>query len=99
MHFLGAAVAVPRAQHCCGSLRPCLTSCSVCADLSKVKLMRFDDPVLGPRRVPLLGKEEAGKTPILEQATFHIDLAQRHVCVTENGLTRDIGDTIVYLVH
>lgn len=61
--------------------------------------MRFDDPVLGPRRVPVLGKEEAGKTPILEQAIFHIDLAQRHVCVTENGLTRDIGDTIVYLVH
>ncbi|KAF2984248.1 hypothetical protein EK904_006871 [Melospiza melodia maxima] len=68
-------------------------------DLSKVKLMRFDDPVLGPRRVPVLGKEEAGKSPILEQAIFHIDLAQRHVCVTENGLTRDIGDTIVYLVH
>lgn len=79
---------------CCG-----LTSCSLCADLSKVKLMRFDDPVLGPRRVPVLGKEEAGKTPILEQAIFHIDLAQRHICVTENGLTRDIGDTIVYLVH
>ncbi|KAL9836093.1 leucine--tRNA ligase, cytoplasmic [Geothlypis trichas] len=68
-------------------------------DLSKVKLMRFDDPVLGPRSVPVLGKEEAGKSPILEQAIFHIDLAQRHVCVTENGLTRDIGDTMVYLVH
>ena len=68
-------------------------------DLSKVKLMRFDDPILGPRRVPVLGKEEAEKTAIPEQAVFHINLAERRVCVTESGLTRDIGDTIVYLVH
>uniref|UniRef100_A0A8C1PGY7 Leucine--tRNA ligase, cytoplasmic n=1 Tax=Cyprinus carpio TaxID=7962 RepID=A0A8C1PGY7_CYPCA len=27
-------------------------------DLSKVKLMRFEDPLLGPRRIPVLGKEE-----------------------------------------
>uniref|UniRef100_A0A8C3L6T8 Leucine--tRNA ligase, cytoplasmic n=1 Tax=Chrysolophus pictus TaxID=9089 RepID=A0A8C3L6T8_CHRPC len=68
-------------------------------DLSKVKLMRFDDPILGPRRVPVLGKEEADKTAIPEQAVFHIDLAEKRVCVTESGLMRDIGDTIVYLVH
>lgn len=76
------------------SLAGCCT-----ADLSKVKLMRFDDPILGPRRVPVLGKEEAEKTAIPEQAVFHINLAERRVCVTESGLTRDIGDTIVYLVH
>ncbi|EMP40904.1 Leucyl-tRNA synthetase, cytoplasmic [Chelonia mydas] len=68
-------------------------------ELSKVKLMRFDDPVLGPRRVPVLGKEDAEKTPILEQAVFHLDLAEKRVCITENGLTADIGDTIVYLIH
>lgn len=61
--------------------------------------MRFDDPVLGPRRVPVLGKEEAEKTPILEQAVFHIDLDEKRVRIAENGLTKDIGDTIVYLVH
>lgn len=60
--------------------------------------MRFDDPVLGPRRVPVLGKEEAEKSPILEQAIFHIDLHEKRVRVTENGLTKDIGDTLVYLV-
>lgn len=61
--------------------------------------MRFDDPVLGPRRVPVLGKEEAEKTPILEQAIFHIDLGEHCVRLSENGLMKDIGDTIVYLVH
>ncbi|XP_055972655.1 leucine--tRNA ligase, cytoplasmic isoform X1 [Sorex fumeus] len=67
-------------------------------DLSKVKLMRFDDPLLGPRRVPVLGNEHAEKTPITEHAVFHVDLPSKKVHLTENGLRADIGDTIVYLV-
>ncbi|XP_054573982.1 leucine--tRNA ligase, cytoplasmic isoform X2 [Eptesicus fuscus] len=68
-------------------------------DLSKVKLMRFDDPLLGPRRLPVLGKELTGKTPISEHAVFHVDLMSKNVHLTENGLRADIGDTMVYLVH
>ncbi|CAK6446187.1 unnamed protein product [Pipistrellus nathusii] len=68
-------------------------------DLSKVKLMRFDDPVSGPRRVPVLGKELTGKTPISEHAVFHVDLVSKNVHLTENGLRAHIGDTLVYLVH
>ncbi|XP_037019225.2 leucine--tRNA ligase, cytoplasmic isoform X2 [Artibeus jamaicensis] len=68
-------------------------------DLSKVKLMRFDDPLLGPRRIPVLGKEQTGKTPISEHAVFHIDLMSKKVYLMENGLQEDIGDTVVYLIH
>ncbi|XP_045407078.1 leucine--tRNA ligase, cytoplasmic isoform X1 [Lemur catta] len=68
-------------------------------DLSKVKLMRFDDPVLGPRRVPVLGKEHTEKTPISEHAVFDVDLMSKKIHLTENGLRADIGDTIIYLVH
>lgn len=68
-------------------------------DESRVKLMRFDDPVLGPRRVPVLGKEDVGKTVISEMATFHIDLDSKKICIKDNGLKSDIGDTIAYLVH
>ncbi|XP_077183086.1 leucine--tRNA ligase, cytoplasmic isoform X3 [Paroedura picta] len=68
-------------------------------DLSKVKLMRFDDPLLGPRRVPVFGKEDAEKTPILEQAVFHIDLAGKQVRLSEDGQTTVIGDTLVYVVN
>lgn len=68
-------------------------------DLCKVKLMRFDDPLLGPRRVPVLGKELTGKMPISEHAVFHVDLVSKNVHLTENGLRADIGDTMVYLVH
>uniref|UniRef100_A0A8D0DXC2 Leucine--tRNA ligase, cytoplasmic n=1 Tax=Salvator merianae TaxID=96440 RepID=A0A8D0DXC2_SALMN len=68
-------------------------------DISRVKLMRFDDPLLGPRRVPVHGKEDAEKSPILDQAVFHVDLAAKRVCLTENGRTTDIGDTLVYIVN
>ncbi|KAM5299815.1 leucine--tRNA ligase, cytoplasmic isoform 2-T2 [Ctenodactylus gundi] len=68
-------------------------------DLSKVKLMRFDDPLLGPRRVPVLGKEHTEKTPISEHAVFHVDLMSKKIHLTEKGLQADIGDTIIYLVH
>ncbi|XP_023371390.1 leucine--tRNA ligase, cytoplasmic [Otolemur garnettii] len=68
-------------------------------DLSKVKLMRFDDPLLGPRRVPVLGKEHTEKTPISEHAVFDVDLVSKKVHLTENGLQADIGDTVIYLVH
>lgn len=61
--------------------------------------MRFDDPLLGPRRIPVLGKEQTGKTLISEHAVFHIDLVSKKVYLTENGLREDIGDTVVYLVH
>lgn len=72
---------------------------SSAVDLSKVKLMRFDDPLLGPRRVPVLGREQNEKTLISENAIFHVDLVSKKVHLTENGLRADIGDTIVYLVH
>ncbi|XP_012693255.1 leucine--tRNA ligase, cytoplasmic [Clupea harengus] len=68
-------------------------------DLSKVKLMRYEDPALGPRRVPVMGREEQGKLPVSDKSTFHISLEDKKVHLTDNGLKVDIGDTLVYLVQ
>ena len=68
-------------------------------DLSKVKLMRFDDPLLGPWQVPVLGKEHAEETPISEHAVFHVDPTSKKIHLIENGLRADIGDTMINLVH
>lgn len=67
-------------------------------DLSKVKLMRYEDPVLGPRRIPVLGKEEEGKLPVSNSSVFHISLQESKVHMSDNGLKVDIGDTLIYLV-
>ncbi|PWA23182.1 hypothetical protein CCH79_00002430, partial [Gambusia affinis] len=63
-------------------------------DLSRVKLMRYEDPVLGPRRVPILGQEEQGKLPISSKSVFNINLDEKKVTLADNGLTVDIGDTL-----
>uniref|UniRef100_A0A8C4EB15 leucine--tRNA ligase n=1 Tax=Dicentrarchus labrax TaxID=13489 RepID=A0A8C4EB15_DICLA len=68
-------------------------------DLSRVKLMRYEDPILGPRRVPVLGQEEQGKLPISNKSVFNINLEEKRVTLADNGLTVDIGDTLVYLVQ
>ncbi|XP_032431921.1 leucine--tRNA ligase, cytoplasmic [Xiphophorus hellerii] len=68
-------------------------------DLSRVKLMRYEDPVLGPRRVPILGQEEQGKLPISSKSVFNINLNEKKVTLADNGLTVDIGDTLVYLIQ
>uniref|UniRef100_A0A673AVH9 Leucine--tRNA ligase, cytoplasmic n=1 Tax=Sphaeramia orbicularis TaxID=375764 RepID=A0A673AVH9_9TELE len=68
-------------------------------DLSRVKLMRYEDPVLGPRRVPVLGQEEQGKLPISNKSVFSINLEEKKITLADNGLTVDVGDTLVYLVH
>nr|XP_057943374.1 leucine--tRNA ligase, cytoplasmic isoform X2 [Doryrhamphus excisus] len=67
-------------------------------DLSKVKLMRYEDPLLGPRRVPVLGQEEQGKVLISPQSVFSINLEENKVTVADDGLSMDIGDTLAYLV-
>ncbi|XP_061904759.1 leucine--tRNA ligase, cytoplasmic-like isoform X2 [Entelurus aequoreus] len=67
-------------------------------DLSKVKLMRYEDPLLGPRRVPVLGQEEHGKVLLSPQSVFSINLEAKKVTVVDDGVTVDIGDTLAYLV-
>ncbi|XP_035033966.1 leucine--tRNA ligase, cytoplasmic [Hippoglossus stenolepis] len=68
-------------------------------DLSRVKLMRYEDPLLGPRQVPVLGQEEKGKLPISSKSVFSVNLEEKRVTLADNGLTVDIGDALVYLVH
>ncbi|CAG11718.1 unnamed protein product, partial [Tetraodon nigroviridis] len=67
-------------------------------DLSRVKLMRYEDPVLGPRQVPVLGQEERSKLAISSTSVFSINLEEKRVTLADNGLTVDIGDTLVYLL-
>lgn len=61
--------------------------------------MRYEDPDLGPRKVPVLGQEERDKLAISSTSVFSINLEERKVTLADNGLTVDIGDTMVYLLQ
>lgn len=60
--------------------------------------MRYEDPALGPRRVPVLGHEEQGKVPVSNKSVFSVNLEEKKVTLADNGLTVDVGDSLVYLV-
>lgn len=68
-------------------------------DVSKVKLMRFQDPLMGPRRVPVLGQEEREKLPISTTSVFNVDLQQRRVTLADGaGPPLEVGDTLAYML-
>lgn len=61
--------------------------------------MRFQDPVMGPRRVPVLGQEERDKLPISSTSVFSVDLQQRRVTLADGTAPPlEVGDTLAYLL-
>lgn len=80
------------------SLAPSLPP-SLPPDLSRVKLMRYEDPMVGPRKVPILGREEEGKLPVSSTSVFNVDLEMKKVTLADNGVNVDIGSSMVYLLE
>lgn len=68
-------------------------------DPKRVKLMRYDDPQLGPRTLPIFNQPEKGKTAISKDATFRVSLQDSCVSVAENGNVFNVGYKMVYLVN
>ena len=67
-------------------------------DACQVRLLRYADPVLGPRQMPVFGEPTAGKEPLGEDVTFHIDTARQEVTCRRAGQPLPIGDQLVYMV-
>jgi leucyl-tRNA synthetase len=70
-------------------------------DAKKVKLLRYVDPNLGPRKMPSAEKIDDGKIEIAGQEfVFKLDLESKIVKLqnTNTSDTIDIGDVIVYRV-
>ena len=70
-------------------------------DAKKVALLRYEDAVLGPRKMPSLEKIDDGKIEIGSQhLIFKIDLESKEVKLhnTNTSHAIQIGDTVVYRV-
>ena len=70
----------------------------VLPDASKVRVLRYDDPVMGPRHMPLIDQPEKGKTALNRTDIFAVDLSMSQLRLQENGATRDIGTQLMYIV-
>ncbi|XP_038055725.1 leucine--tRNA ligase, cytoplasmic-like [Patiria miniata] len=68
-------------------------------DANRVQILRYDDPELGPRKLPKFQQPLEGRTRIPSQATFSITMETKRVSVSENGKNVDAGSVLVYMVE
>ena len=66
--------------------------------MKTAKLLRYDDPTMGPRRIPNLHDPENGKTVLKGGQTFKVDLKKQTVILQDNGSTIELGSQMIYMV-
>lgn len=68
-------------------------------ELIGLKIWRFDDPIMGPRKIPRCNDYKEGKI-LLESGTFKIDVAKNETYLdTVEAGTVNIGTHFVYVVE
>ena len=61
--------------------------------------MRYTDPDVGPRMMPVLNEYTTGKTVISESCKFNVNLETKTITLQENGAKVTIGSQIVYVIE
>lgn len=68
-------------------------------EINAVKIFRFNDPILGPRKMPIFNDYKTGKSA-LEDGIISIDTKTENVQITSNdGKKIEIGTNLVYVVE
>ena len=68
------------------------------ADPKRITLWRYEDPIIGPRKIPTCDNLERGKVELKETQTFAVNIENQTVTINENGSHIEIGSRIVYMV-
>lgn len=67
-------------------------------DPQTVQLWRFEDPVLGPRKLPDFEESTKGKILIPTDSVFKVNMIEKQVEVVSGSKTFDVGTYLSYLV-
>ena len=73
----------------------------MCVDGRRVKLLRYNDPVLGPRKLPNFDNFAADKSTIDASDTFSVDTERNQVLLrsaADRASTVPLGQQLVYIV-
>ncbi|XP_045492233.1 leucine--tRNA ligase, cytoplasmic isoform X1 [Colias croceus] len=65
-------------------------------DLNSLKLWRYIDPILGPRKIPIPGDTETKCVPIDNDAVLRVLVDDKRIELVDNGKNIDVGLQIVY---
>ncbi|KAG1650144.1 Leucine--tRNA ligase, cytoplasmic [Nymphon striatum] len=67
-------------------------------DISHLKIFRYNDPDLGPRKIPIIGQETNGKSVIPHSALFSINVDEQKVYINEKNEKLNLGSIFTYSV-
>ncbi|XP_055917022.1 leucine--tRNA ligase, cytoplasmic isoform X1 [Eupeodes corollae] len=67
------------------------------AELNALKIWRYEDPVLGPRKIPAFDDYKTGKIQLTE-GVFVLDVEKKVVNLKINGKLQSIGTEFTYVV-
>ncbi|KAJ9600790.1 hypothetical protein L9F63_001070, partial [Diploptera punctata] len=68
-------------------------------DPSSIQFWRYEDPELGPRKMPTFNNPTAGAVHIEEDAVFKADIENKKVELSVNGTKYPLGSQIIYIVE
>jgi hypothetical protein len=69
------------------------------SDPKSIQLWRYEDPHLGPRKMPALNNPTEGAVRIEDNAVFCVDVEKSKVEISVNGTRNLIGSQIIYIVQ
>jgi len=69
------------------------------SDPNSIQLWRYEDPHLGPRKMPAFNKPTQGAVRIEDNAVFCVDVEKNKVELTVNGTRNPIGSQVIYIVQ
>lgn len=67
-------------------------------EASSLQIWRYEDPLLGPRKMPNFQDFKTGKTP-LSDGDFILDLEAKRVSVKLAGKLTEVGRQLIYVVE
>lgn len=68
-------------------------------DLNALNIWRYEDPILGPRKIPNLNEPFKGKQ-LLEDGIFEINAEKNEIILETDGATKlNVGTSFIYVVE
>ena len=66
---------------------------------NQVMILRYDDPVRGPLKIPAFGDEAMkGKSVLSKDTSFLINVDKKEIAVQQNGSVHNVGTQMIYIV-
>lgn len=68
------------------------------SDVDALRIWRYEDAVLGPRKLPNYTEALKGKV-LLENGVFSIDVDKNEVTLKTDSATLNVGTSFIYVVE